>query len=169
MEAPRSSGEFGRPQRLRWDHDQHDGGHDHHDGGFAPSNSPPSRRRPAGGALRHSTPHNEEDLALSMFADQTGGMGGSGSAPTSPVAAGVAMWGSRTPLSRRGEVQHSTRSSAEARGMWVCAVCYYTENKAATSKCFICGARNPALSSSMVVHECPRCGRDDVSHNDWAS
>ena len=67
------------------------------------------------------------------------------------------MWGNRTPLSKKGDLPQSTRSAAEARGMWVCAVCYYTENKVGSSKCFICQARNPEARDSMVVSECPNC------------
>merc|ERR1712118_476057 len=78
--------------------------------------------------------------------------------PTSPTAAGIAMWGKNTPLSRKGDLQPSTRSAAAERGMWVCAVCYYTENKVGASKCFICQARNPDSRDSLVVHECPNCG-----------
>ena len=52
---------------------------------------------------------------------------------------------------KKGDLPQSTRSAAEARGMWVCAVCYYTENKVGSSKCFICQARNPEARDSMVV------------------
>merc|ERR1712146_845738 len=69
----------------------------------------------------------DSDVGFSGYVDQTGG----GSAPT--------------------------KQNAAECGQWVCAVCYYTENKVGNSKCFICGASNPDSRDSLVVHECPNC------------
>ena len=138
MLRPPRADTIGRPHRLRWDDDDN-------------ARCPPSRP-----SSRNSTPRSprfDSDLrdGLGSFVDQTG------SAPTSPQQAGAQMWGNRTPLSKKGDLPQSTRSAAEARGMWVCAVCYYTENKVGSSKCFICQARNPEARDSMVVSECPNC------------
>ena len=138
MLRPPRADTIGRPHRLRWDDDDN-------------ARGPPSRP-----SSRNSTPRSprfDSDLrdGLGSFVDQTG------SAPTSPQQAGAQMWGNRTPLSKKGDLPQSTRSAAEARGMWVCAVCYYTENKVGSSKCFICQARNPEARDSMVVSECPNC------------
>lgn len=67
-----------------------------------------------------------------------------------PGKVGAAMWGSDTPLDRKG------KAPALDNSHWVCAVCYYTENLKTFSKCEVCDSPNPTSQKDFQLKE--QCG-----------
>jgi hypothetical protein len=55
---------------------------------------------------------------------------------TSPSRVGTLLWGSHTPLSRKGEVPFIDEHT------WCCAVCLYSENPSSAGQCVICDSVN---------------------------
>jgi hypothetical protein len=53
-----------------------------------------------------------------------------------PGKVGTTMWGSHTPLGQKGVTPPIDAA------LWVCAVCYYTENPKRASKCAVCDSVN---------------------------
>lgn len=68
-------------------------------------------------------------------------------ARTSPSKVGSRMWGSQTPLARKGEVLHV------AGNKWCCPVCLYVENPFSAEFCMVCDSPNYSVSkvSSLPV------------------
>jgi hypothetical protein len=55
---------------------------------------------------------------------------------TSPSKVGSKMWGSETPLSRKGNVPRVEENK------WCCAVCLYVENPSSADHCLVCDSPN---------------------------
>lgn len=55
---------------------------------------------------------------------------------TSPSKVGSKMWGSHTPLARKGNVLNA------GEGNWCCAVCLYVENPTTSQTCAVCDSPN---------------------------
>jgi len=73
-------------------------------------------------------------------------------ASSSPSRVGSKMWGSHTSLDLKGVAPRVEP------GLWVCAVCLYTENHNSQDKCNICDSANYAKRPEFVVKEqCNNC------------
>ncbi|RYH20832.1 hypothetical protein EON65_22380 [archaeon] len=59
---------------------------------------------------------------------------------TSPSKVGSKMWGSQTPMARKGETLHVGRSK------WCCPVCLYIENAISSEFCAVCDSPNYAVN-----------------------
>ena len=71
-------------------------------------------------------------------------------ASSSPSRVGSKMWGSHTSLDLKGVAPRVEP------GLWVCAVCLYTENGSSQDTCSICDSANYAKRPDFVVKE--QCG-----------
>jgi hypothetical protein len=67
-----------------------------------------------------------------------------------PGKVGAAMWGSDTPLDRKG------KAPVLDNNHWLCPVCYYTENLKSFSKCEVCDSANPSSQKDFQLKE--QCG-----------
>jgi hypothetical protein len=67
-----------------------------------------------------------------------------------PGKVGAAMWGSDTPLDRKGKAPILDHNH------WLCPVCYYTENSNSLSKCEVCDSANPSSQKDFQIKE--QCG-----------
>lgn len=62
------------------------------------------------------------------------------------------MWGSDTPLARKGKVPHLGDDK------WCCAVCLYVENPANAENCLVCDSPNYTVRKEYQVKEqCRNC------------
>jgi uncharacterized paraquat-inducible protein A len=55
---------------------------------------------------------------------------------TSPSKVGSKMWGSHTPLAKKGKALEM------GDGHWCCAVCLYVENPSSAQTCAVCDSPN---------------------------
>jgi len=70
----------------------------------------------------------------------------------SPSKVGAKMWGSDTPLPRKGT------APKVGEGNWCCAVCLYTENPMQATSCAVCDSPNYNLRKDYQVKEqCRNC------------
>jgi Ca2+-binding EF-hand superfamily protein len=110
---------------------------------LAPSSARSSYSQGGGGSsMRYSTPtRSSRDGSNSSF-----------NAPrTSPSKMGSKIWGSQTPLAKKGAVP-------QMHNRWCCAVCLYTENPAEVENCTVCDSPNYAQRKDYQLKEqCRNC------------
>lgn len=63
---------------------------------------------------------------------------------SSPSKVGSKMWGSDTPLAKKGKVVNV------GEGNWCCAVCLYTENTTQASACAVCDSPNYTIRKVIL-------------------
>ena len=69
-----------------------------------------------------------------------------------PRRVGASMWGSETPLGKKGLPPKS------GDGKWCCAVCYYTENSPDSTVCEVCTSPNHHANKDFAVKiQCSNC------------
>ncbi|CAM9255060.1 unnamed protein product [Chrysoparadoxa australica] len=83
--------------------------------------------------------------------------------PTSPSNNGAGVWGSHTPLERKGSL--SFAKSISNPHDWMCPVCFFAENKQERKLCAICSAPNPGAKTSQVLQACANCTFSNSSHS----
>jgi len=72
--------------------------------------------------------------------------------PISPSKAGSKMWGTRTPLSKKG---HALKVDSNK---WCCTVCLYVENPIEAENCIVCDSPNYNSNKDYQVKEqCRNC------------
>lgn len=98
---------------------------------------------------RYSTPTRGHGSALQGATS----VSGSFNAPrTSPSKVGSRMWGSSTPLNKKG------KAPAVNGDRWCCPVCLYVENPADIDNCVVCDSPNYALRKDYQLKEqCRNC------------
>jgi len=70
----------------------------------------------------------------------------------SPSKVGSRLWGSQTPLSKKGKIENRNPEK------WCCAVCLYVENPKDASVCLVCDAPNYTTRKEYQVKEqCRNC------------
>jgi len=77
----------------------------------------------------------------------------------SPVRSiGASVWGSNTPISKKGKLPSGIEEGGLENGCWYCPVCFYMENPPSTSVCEICESSNPKKRGEFQLrHTCPQC------------
>ena len=70
----------------------------------------------------------------------------------SPSKVGSKLWGSQTPLSKKGMIENRNPEK------WCCAVCLYVENPKDVPACLVCDAPNYTTKKEYQVKEqCRNC------------
>lgn len=71
----------------------------------------------------------------------------------SPSKVGSAMWGSNTPIVKKGNPPQF-----DASERWVCAICYYAENPPGISQCQVCDSQNYTKNKDYQMKlQCTNC------------
>jgi Ca2+-binding EF-hand superfamily protein len=113
-------------------------------------NSPRSPSKPYVG--RSGYMYNSEENYPTSLTRNLSPTRGRGS--TSPSRVGSLMWGTDTPLDKKGKIP----SSHTTGNNWCCAVCLYVENPSNAEQCSVCDSPNYTRNKDFQVKEqCRNC------------